>query len=89
MARHLKKKPAGVRWAKLRELDRRIKIGSATFNKLPYRIRQLSAWRADHLSNSHRNVRAYARKKGVKPSSDITLGTKVTYFLSRKKRGLV
>lgn len=83
----LKRKPIGVRWGKASEIDRRIKIGTTRWEKQPYRIRQLSAWRADHLRNKHRNVRQFARSKGVKPSSNITLGTKVSYFEGRKKRG--
>lgn len=89
MARWDAKKPKGVRWAKLRELNSRLHIGTPAWNKQPYRIKQLSAWRADHhpkIVSGHLPVRRKARSYGIKPSSDISLGTKVTFAVSRFNR---
>lgn len=82
-------KPANRRWGKLSEYNQRIRVGSPSWQAMPYRLKQLSAWRFDHVpavAKGHLPVRRYARKYGVGKSSDITLGSKVTFALSRLGR---
>lgn len=74
-----------IRWGRLAEIDRRLRVGTKNWNALPLRLRHLSSWRADHLVGSHKSIRSFARYKGKKPSSDIVLTDKINYFKKRKK----
>lgn len=84
-----KKPPPGRKWGSLREYSQRIHVGGKAWDKLPYRLKQLSAYRADHhpaIVKGHLPIRRYARKRGVGLSSAITLGTKVVFALSKFNR---
>lgn len=74
MAKQLKK----VRWGHVHELDRRLHVGSTKWKeRLPNRLKHLSAWRYLHLLGRHKQIQNRARRKGVKPSSDLTLRQKI------------
>lgn len=77
------------RWGRLDELDRRIRVGTQTFDRLPFRLRQLTAWRGMHAvspsAKPHSSVRMYGTRKKVRPSSNLPLKLKVAYVLKRGK----
>lgn len=78
------KKPKGVRWGHVSEINYLLKIGSPEWRRQPKRLQHLHGWRADHaVTPSHLNVRAAARRQGVKPSSDTTINQKVAFFQKR------
>lgn len=79
--------------ATLAEIDRRARCGSEAWYRLHPReaVRWLSAWRRDHMSpigggkDAHAPVRSFARKKGLKPSSLLTV--KESLAFQAKKLG--
>lgn len=73
-------KPPGVRWGKVRELNRSVHVGTPRFKTYyPVRLRHLSSWRRAHALGSHRSVSTWARYRGVSPSSDMPLKLKLEY----------
>lgn len=72
-----------VRWGRLSEIDRRIRIGSPAFKGQPKRLQQLMAWRGMHLVRNHSAIRSYARRRSIKPSSNLPLPVKINYFSER------
>ena len=82
--RHMKPyKPGIVRWGHLKEIDRRVHVGTKTWLKWPLRLQHLSSWRAMHLfpggKKAHMPVRMYSRRYGLAPSSDLPLLGKQSY----------
>lgn len=75
-----------VRWGRVSEISHVKRIPSAEFSALPKRLKQLSAWRGMHVLRTHTAIRKFARRRGVKPSSDVTLPTKVHFIEDRTKR---
>lgn len=68
-----KVKPLGVRWGRVKELDKRIHVGTDTWKTAyPLRLQMLSAWRRLHKLRDHKKIRMAARALGVKPSSNMT-----------------
>ena len=87
------RKPVGVRWGKLSEIQHLRKIPTVPFDQrsktyafdlLPSRLKHLASWRRMHSLRNHLAIRAVARRQGVKPSSNITLPKKIEFL---KKRG--
>lgn len=73
-----------VRWGHVRELDRRMRVGSPGYRTLPARLKHLMSWRAMHLvGNGHASVRGYATQKRTRPSSDLPLRHKESYVIRR------
>ncbi len=70
-------KPAGVRWGKMKEVDKRIKVGSPAWKGMPKRLRELTAWRRMHMlpggKKAHIYVRMYGTRAKVRPSSNLRL----------------
>ena len=78
------------RWGSLSEIDRRIRVGTATFRAQPLRLRHLMAWRGMHAVSPstppHASVQMYGTRKKVRPSSNLSLKLKVGYVLKRSKK---
>lgn len=72
-----------TRWGSVRELDRRVRVGTPAFRSQPKRLQQLQSWRAMHALRSHDTIRRYARRQNVKPSSDLSLSRKIAYVIAR------
>jgi hypothetical protein len=72
-----------TRWGRVSEIDRRIRVGTPTFQAQPKRLQQLTAWRAMHALRSHNTIRQYARRHHIKPSSDLPLSRKIAYVMDR------
>jgi hypothetical protein len=72
-----------TRWGHVAEIDRRVRVGTVAFQAQPERLQQLQAWRAMHALRSHNAIRQYARRREIKPSSDLPLPAKVAYVASR------
>jgi hypothetical protein len=70
------------RWGEIKEIDRRIHVGTAAFRSLPRRIKHLMAWRRMN-SLGHMPVRMYGTRIGIRPSSDIPLKLKIAYCRSK------
>ena len=63
-----------VRWGHVSEIKRQHAVGStAWFQAHPPRLQKLSAWRFLHVKGAHTSVRRQARKRGVKPSSNMSV----------------
>lgn len=77
------------RWGRLTEIDKRIHVGTKTWDGLPNRLRHLTAWRRMN-SKGHMPVRMAGTRMKVRPSSNMNLKTKLRYVqekinLSREK----
>ena len=82
---------AEVRWGYVREIDKRIHVGTKRWRGLPNRLKHLSAWRYMHKLNStrkdaHQPVRMYGTRHRVRPSSDLHLFGKVSKTAYAKKK---
>lgn len=72
--KHMKPhKPGVVRWGHLKEINRRIHVGTKAWEGYPLRLKHLTSWRAAHLQNPHTHVQMYGTAGGVRPSSDLKL----------------
>ena len=70
---HMTRHSKAVRWGHLAEIDRRLRVGSQSWDAMPLRLKHLSAWRAAHIGHPHTHVRMYGTAGGVRPSSDLRL----------------
>ena len=84
------RKPRGVRWGKVREIDYRIKVGSATWGKMPRRLKHLTSWRRMHQlpggKKAHMPVRMYGVRHKVRPSSNLRLNGRVSKLAYCRKK---
>lgn len=81
----LSRKPKGVRWGHISEINFLLPIGGKKWRAQPQRLQNLHSWRADHaVVSNHKVVRSAARRLGVKPSSDMSIDQKVAFFDKRK-----
>jgi len=66
-----------VRWGRVPEIDKRLRVGTTAWTKQPDRLKHLSVWRYLHKLGTHNQIRSRARRKGVKPTSDLRLTQKL------------
>jgi hypothetical protein len=71
------RKPKGVRWGKMREIDKRIHVGTGAWEGMPRRLKHLTSWRRMHMlpggKAAHMPVRMYGTRAKVRPSSNLRL----------------
>lgn len=69
----LKSRPtSGRKKTKVSAIDRRAKVGSAAWKKMPADVQWLSAWRRSHMFGGHQPLQKFARAKKVKPTNKLT-----------------
>lgn len=71
------------RWGTRSEISHVKRIPGKAFNALSRRLKHLASWSAMHLVRRHATIRKYARRRGVKPSSDLPLAAKIKYVTQR------
>lgn len=74
-----------VRWGRVRELDRRFRVGSPGYQGYPNRLKHLHAWRQMHaVVGGHMPVRMAGTRAKIRPSSDMPLPLKEKFCLKRQ-----
>lgn len=75
----MRRKRKSNRWGTLKQIRHVRKVPGPAYNRLPRKLKHLASWRAMHVKKSHKSVRSYARRNGVKPSSNLSLKQKLAY----------